>query len=92
MNLIYNFLSFVTLLVFGSFVAGLIKPTWFTRLLGKFANRKMIAGVGVASFIVLGGLLGATEPQSVKQDRVSKEAAPKTQSAKLQSRPNQRNK
>lgn len=56
-------------------ILGFIKPSVFEKLLGKRAKRAFITLCGLGTIIVLGLVLGATEPESLKRARQESEQA-----------------
>lgn len=83
LDVFYYIVSFLTALGLPLFalavVAVFIRPSILNKRLGKAYTRKRIATVGIASFMValisFGTVLAATEPESIKQARLSQEAA-----------------
>jgi hypothetical protein len=82
LDVVYYVTSFLTVLGLPLFalaiVISLIRPAILNKKLSKTYTRKRIASVGVASLFVatigFGTVLGATEPESVKQARIAQEA------------------
>ena len=73
MEIIYNIIIILIIAVIIAFIAGMIKPNLFKKLLGKKANRKFIALYGIGLLFGLAILSGVSEPASVKQARLDKE-------------------
>lgn len=73
MDVIYYLSGFaITVTILGG-IAGVFRPSWLQKLLGKYATRKNILIFGIVGFFVFGTILSATEPESVKQDRLERE-------------------
>lgn len=83
MSFIYYLSVLLFIVAFIAIPVGLIRPSAFSKLFGKKAGRLRITLILVAIIFVLGGVLTATEPASVKTERLRKEQA-KAEQAKAE--------
>lgn len=79
MDIIYYLTSFAALALIISGVGGLVRPKLLARFLGKFATRKHILIGSLILLMVCGSILSATEPESLKQQRITQEQARKAE-------------
>lgn len=75
MEFIYTLSSFAITLVVIIGIIGLITPKALKRPLKRHATRKHIFVGGLASLMLLSGVVSATEPQHIKDARIAKEQA-----------------
>lgn len=73
MELLYYLLAFGAAGMFGTTVAGLIRPSLFQKYLKRFATRRHILIGGTLLMFLLSGLSAAAEPASIKQARLERE-------------------
>lgn len=88
MDLLYSVFSVLLFVALVVFAIALAKPT----LLKITASRKRIVAGGIIAIVVLGGLLAATEPESVRQARREREQQNTQQASQILNNNEQENK
>lgn len=83
MSFIYYLSVLLVIVAFIAIPVGLIRPSVISRFFGKKAGRLRITFILVAAIFIFGGVLSATEPASVKTERLRKEQA-KAEQAKAE--------
>jgi hypothetical protein len=79
MDAVYYLFGFLATGILVALMIGFIRPVWVSRIyrrLGKETiTRKLVAGTMIPALLVSGGVMGATEPASVRLEREATEAA-----------------
>lgn len=75
MELIYNLSGFAIIIVIITGLIGIIRPSALKRALKQHATRGKIFAGSLGVLVILGGLVGASEPQHVKDARAAQEKA-----------------
>lgn len=75
MELVYNLSGFAIIIVIVVGLIGIVKPNALKRALKQHASRGKIFAGSLGALLILGGLIGATEPQHIKDARAAKEQA-----------------
>lgn len=78
MDLLYWTSGTILLLVLPLVIFLLVRPTIISKYTGIYFGRPTIAITGFVALAILGSVLSATEPDSVKQERLAQEQATQT--------------